>query len=61
MGISRELEDAARIDGAGFFGTYLKIILLMSMSVMIVIPCVVVYFLAQRLFIQGVVLTGVKG
>lgn len=117
MGISRELEDAARIDGAGFFGTYLKIILplakpalgtvaifsfmgtwndffgpliylsdqrlftlplglvffqgsprsttqihlLMSMAVMIVIPCVVVYFLAQRLFIQGVVFTGVKG
>jgi len=117
MSIPLELEDAARIDGSGFFGTYLRIILplakpalatviifrfmwtwndffgpliflsdarkytlplgltffqgsphstvqmhlLMAMATLIVIPCVLVYFAAQRIFIQGVVFTGVKG
>jgi ABC-type glycerol-3-phosphate transport system permease component len=117
MGISLELEDAARIDGAGYFGTFARIILplakpalgtvaifsfmgswndffnplvylgddrlytlplglvffqgsprssiqihlLMAMAVVIVIPCIVVYFFAQRLFIQGIVFTGIKG
>jgi multiple sugar transport system permease protein/sn-glycerol 3-phosphate transport system permease protein len=35
--------------------------LLMAMAIIIVIPCILVYFFAQRLFIQGVVFTGVKG
>ncbi len=35
--------------------------LLMAMSLLVVTPCIVVYFLAQRLFIQGIVITGVKG
>lgn len=117
MTIPLELEDAARIDGSGFFGTYLRIILplaspalatvvifrfmwtwndffgplvflsdarkytlplgltffqgsphsavqmhlLMAMATLIVIPCVAVYFVAQRIFIQGIVFTGVKG
>ncbi|MHB0858084.1 MAG: carbohydrate ABC transporter permease [Anaerolineae bacterium] len=117
MTIPFELEDAARIDGAGFFGTYFRIILplakpalaatiifrfmwtwndffgpliylsdrryytlplglaffsgsprstvqihlLMAMSVVIVVPCILVYFFAQRIFIQGIVFTGVKG
>ena len=117
LGIPLELEDAARIDGAGFFGTYWRIILplatpalatvaifrfmwtwndffgplvylsdtrkftlplglaffqgsphsttqmhlLMALAVIIVIPCALVYFFAQRLFIQGIVFTGVKG
>ena len=34
---------------------------LMAMAVMLVIPLLVLYFFAQRLFIQGVVMTGVKG
>lgn len=117
LGISPELEDAARIDGAGFLKTFAVIILplskpalatvaifsfvftwndffgplvylsnqqrftlplglvffqgsphstvstqlLMGMSVLIAVPCIALYFWAQRLFIQGVVFSGVKG
>lgn len=117
LGISPELEDAARIDGAGYLGTFVRIIvplskpalatvgiftfmwtwndffgpviylsddrfftlplglvffqgsprsatqvhLLMAMSVIIAAPCVVLYFFAQRMFIQGIVFTGLKG
>jgi ABC-type glycerol-3-phosphate transport system permease component len=117
MTIPLELEDAARIDGAGFFGTYLRIILplagpvlaataifrfmwtwndffgpliyvsdqrlftlplglaffqgsprstvqihlLMAMAVIVTIPCILIYFIAQRWFVQGIVFTGVKG
>ncbi len=35
--------------------------MLMAASVMTAIPCVVLYFVAQRYFIQGVVFTGLKG
>jgi len=35
--------------------------LLMAASVMTAIPCVLLYFVAQRYFIQGVVFTGLKG
>lgn len=35
--------------------------LLMAASVVAVLPCVVLYFTAQKYFIQGVVVTGVKG
>lgn len=35
--------------------------LLMAMSVMTALPCIVLYFLAQRYFIQGIVFTGIKG
>jgi len=35
--------------------------LLMAASVMTAIPCIVLYFVAQRYFIQGVVFTGLKG
>lgn len=35
--------------------------LLMAASVITVIPCLVLFFLAQRYFIQGVVLAGIKG
>jgi ABC-type glycerol-3-phosphate transport system permease component len=34
--------------------------LLMAASVMTAIPCVVLYFVAQRYFIQGIVFTGIK-
>lgn len=117
LSIPLELEDAARIDGAGFLGTYARVILplakpglatvviftfmwtwndffgpliylsnqklftlplglaffqgsprstvqmhlLMATSVIIVIPCIVIFFVAQRVFIQGIVFTGVKG
>lgn len=117
MGIPRELEDAARIDGAGYFRIYSQIILPLSKPVLITvalftlvatwndffgpliylsdsekytiavalrylqggvrsrpenhllmaaatlsaIPCVVAFFAAQRQFIQGTVITGIKG
>ncbi|NPV09200.1 MAG: carbohydrate ABC transporter permease [Anaerolineae bacterium] len=35
--------------------------LLMAASLMTALPCIVVYFLAQRYFIQGIVFTGIKG
>jgi len=34
---------------------------MMALSTMMVVPVVVLYFLAQRVFIQGIVLTGLKG
>jgi ABC-type glycerol-3-phosphate transport system permease component len=34
--------------------------LLMAASVLITLPCLIVFFLGQRIFIQGVVFTGVK-
>ncbi|MDI7278008.1 MAG: carbohydrate ABC transporter permease [Anaerolineae bacterium] len=117
LGIPLDLEDAARIDGAGYLATFARIILplatpalatvaifrfmwswndffgpliyvsdqrlftlplglaffqgsprsavqmhlLMAIATIIVIPCLLVYFFAQRLFIQGIVFTGVKG
>jgi len=113
--IPRELNEAAIIDGAGYFTIYRKIILplskpaiasvaifqfmgawndffgplvylnqmekyplslalyafrgvystdwhyLMAASVVITLPCLIVFFLAQRYFIQGITLTGMKG
>ena len=35
--------------------------LLMAASTMTAIPCMILYFLAQRYFIQGIVFTGIKG
>jgi multiple sugar transport system permease protein len=114
MRLPLDLDDAARIDGAGTFGIYRHIILpqsrpalgvvavfsflnhwndffnpliylsstdhytlalginlfrgyqvtqwnlLMAASVMVSIPCIILYAVAQRYFIQGVVFTGVK-
>ena len=33
----------------------------MAMTVLSVIPLMIIFFLAQRRFIQGFVLTGIKG
>lgn len=114
--LPRELDDAAKIDGCGYFGIYARIILplskpalatvaifsffdnwnafqgpliylntmekytlpvgltffrdqymgtpwnqMMAASLLTMIPCLVVFFFAQRTFIQGAVLTGIKG
>ena len=120
MSLNREIDEAARIDGCGFFGTFWRVILpqslpavgalsiftfmgewndffapliylnteekmtlavairtwqfdtnltyqaatwpeLMVMSTILTIPPVLVFFFLQRYFIQGVVVTGVKG
>ncbi len=116
MTLPLELDDAAKIDGCGYFGIYANIILplskpalatvaifsffdtwnsfqgpliyinsmekytlpvglsffhdqymgtpwnqMMAASLLVMIPCLVVFFLAQRTFIQGAVLTGLKG
>lgn len=115
MTIPRELDDAARLDGAGYFSIYWRIImplskpaliavgifafqnnwnaflqpliylqdrdlytvglglslfqeqyytrwtLLMAASVAIMLPVLVVFFLLQRRFIQGITFTGIKG
>ena len=115
LSIPLEMDDAARIDGAGYFQTYARIILPMSKSVLAIsaimfaqfkwkefmapliflhdsdkftialgvrafqgqygtdwnymmavnlvfmIPLIVVFYFAQRYFIQGIVVTGIKG
>jgi multiple sugar transport system permease protein len=116
MTIPRELDNAAEIDGCGYFGIYWRIMLplakpalatvaifsftynwndylapliylnsqehytlalglanfigrysltpwhlLMAASLVTVLPCVLLFFFAQRFFIQGVVVSGVKG
>jgi ABC-type glycerol-3-phosphate transport system permease component len=35
--------------------------LLMAASLVTVLPCVLLFFFAQRFFIQGIVVSGVKG
>lgn len=116
LGIPRELEDAARIDGCSTFRIYAQIFMplskpviatvgifsffyywndliyplvylqsqmkfpvslglrmfqtanqgvvdmpaLMAASMMALLPCVLLFFFAQRLFVQGVVMTGVE-
>ncbi|MCL4544703.1 MAG: carbohydrate ABC transporter permease [Chloroflexi bacterium] len=114
--LSSELDDAARIDGCGYFGLYWRIALplslpavgvvailtfmgswndflhpliylnsasrytvalalqnftadygmtpwnlLMAASLVALLPCIILFFIAQRFFIQGIVVTGVKG
>ncbi len=116
LSIPTELEDAARIDGSGYFGTYLRIILplskpalatlgvfvfltfwndflwplivintnerrtlqpglailsqgyygtdwtaLMAGTVISLAPILIIFFSAQRYFVQGITLTGIKG
>jgi len=115
MTISRELDDAAKIDGCNLLGIFLRIILplsrpvlgvvgifelmywwnnfftpliylnrpermtisiglrlfmtrdeghlewTMAMTVISVIPMIIVFFVAQRRFIQGIVISGIKG
>jgi ABC-type glycerol-3-phosphate transport system permease component len=34
---------------------------LMAASVTFALPCIVIFFLAQRYFVRGIVLSGVKG
>lgn len=114
--LSPEIDDAARIDGCGYFGLYWRIALplslpavgvvailtfmgswndflhpliylnsasrytvalalqnftadygmtpwnlLMAASLVALLPCIALFFIAQRFFIQGIVVTGVKG
>jgi multiple sugar transport system permease protein len=35
--------------------------LLMAASVMVLIPCLILFFIGQRYFVQGIALTGIKG
>jgi multiple sugar transport system permease protein len=39
---------------------YIKWNTLMAASVLTLIPCLLLFFLAQRIFIQGVVITGIE-
>lgn len=116
MGIPRELDDAAKIDGCGYFGIYTRVILplskpaltamailafvanwndflrpliflndqekytlalgltlfkgtfytlalnkMMAVTLLVVIPVIAVFFFAQRYFIKGITLSGLKG
>jgi multiple sugar transport system permease protein len=35
--------------------------LLMAASLMTALPCVILFFVAQRYFVQGIVMSGLKG
>ena len=48
-----------RTAGSGYGTTEWN--LLMAASIITLVPCIVLFFFAQRYFIQGVVVTGVKG
>ena len=116
MTVPREMDEAARIDGAGYLQIYTRIMLpmslpavgiicifhfifawndffepliflnnnnvwtvaiglagftasyggtawnlLMAASLTAMLPCIVLFFVAQRYFVQGVVISGVKG
>jgi len=47
----------------GFIGSYgtTDYTLLMAAALVIALPCIVLFFIAQRYFIQGIVVSGVKG
>ena len=115
LGAPRDLEDAAKLDGCGFFGLYWRVILplvkpalaavavlqfmgawndflspliyisseskmtlslglqlfesthgaeygmLMAASTVMTLPVAALFFFAQRYFIQGIALTGIRG
>jgi len=48
-----------RLDPYGWAFQYVELI--MAASVVVMLPCLLVYFLAQKYFMQGIVFTGVKG
>jgi len=33
----------------------------MAAALMVALPCLILFFLAQRYFVQGIVTTGIKG
>jgi multiple sugar transport system permease protein len=35
--------------------------LTMAASTVIMVPCLILFFLAQRFFVRGIILTGLKG
>ena len=35
--------------------------MLMAASFMAVLPCIIIFYFAQRYFVQGILLTGIKG
>ncbi len=49
------------VKGAFATGGMARWNLVMAMSALMVIPVIAIFFLAQRVFIQGIVLTGIKG
>lgn len=55
------LERGRRLGGADEFTLYWRIILLMAASLVVVLPVIVLFFFAQRWFISGIALTGIKG
>ena len=65
--IPAELEDAALIDGCNRLGVLWRIVLPLSTPAIVVgalitaLPPVIMYTLAQRLLIKGLVVGGVKG
>ena len=64
--LPRELEGAAQIDGLGWFGVFVRIVLPLSKAVLAtmilaIIPILFISPFAQRHFVSGVMLGSVKG
>jgi len=53
--------NALRRSSAAPDKSFLEMEILMAASIAIMLPCLIVFFAAQRLFIQGIVISGVKG
>jgi multiple sugar transport system permease protein len=49
--------------GLRFFQSQYRVewTLLMASSLIVLTPCIVLFFIAQKYYIQGIVITGVKG
>ena len=53
--------NALRRSSAAPDRSFLEMEIMMAASIVIMLPCLIIFFLAQRLFIQGIVVSGVKG
>lgn len=79
VGLPRDFDDAALIDGCSRFQNSRDLFtlslglasfqglhatqwhLLMAASLVVMLPCIVLFFVAQRHFVQGIVMSGIKG
>lgn len=58
--LSLGLNFLRRVSGLGG-PSFVEMEIVMAASVMIMLPCLIVFFLAQRVFVQGIVFSGLKG
>jgi len=49
------------LGGGAFYIFLLRQFMLMAAALMVAAPCILVFLLAQRYFVRGIVMSGVKG